>query len=287
MLLVVLSAAAFAVGPTAARLAFDDGSNTLTVVALRGIVGLGLTALLIAAAGSGFRIGREAFGASICAGFACTAMSYGFIGSVAYVPVSLAVVVFFSHAVLVAAMWHLLGRERLTMWKLALALAALAGVALAVGGSFGDLNAVGVTLAALAAVTMCAMVYFSARAQENATSAQVNFYLTAVTVAVFVPAASALDAWALPAGATGWLGLGAAGLGITIGLLAFLAAFRFIGAVKATMISNVEPLLGMLLAFVVLGERFQPSQWAGVTLVIAALLLFEIFTRGDRTGNAP
>jgi drug/metabolite transporter (DMT)-like permease len=286
VLLVLLSAAAFAVGPTAARLAFEDGSNTLTVVAVRGAVGLALTALLIASLGSGFRIGQQALGASLCAGAACTVMSYGFIGSVAYIPVSLAVVVFFSHPLLVAAMWHLLGRERLTARKLVLAAAALVGVALAVGGSLADLDVRGIGLAAVAAVTMCGMIYFSARAQDGATSAQVNFYLTAVTVAVFTSIATALNAWALPSGIIGWLGLGGAGLGITIGLLAFLAAFRFIGAVRATMMSNVEPLFAILFAVALLGERLHPAQWAGVALVVTALLLFEIPPRREPSGNA-
>lgn len=275
----LLSAAAFAVGPTAARLAFEDGSNTLTVVAVRGVVGLVLTALLILVAGTGFRIGGPAFRAALGAGIACTVMSYGFIGSVAYIPVSVAVVVFFAHPVLVAAMWHLLGRERLTARKLVLALVALIGVACAVGGSLAALDLRGLALAAIAAVTMCAMIYFSARAQQGATSAQVNFYLTAVTVVIFGAVATVFGAWALPVGAIGWLGLGGAGLGITVGLLAFLAAFRFIGAVRATMMSNVEPLFGILFAVVVLGERLHPSQWAGVVLVVGALVLFEMPAR--------
>ena len=45
--LVLASTIAFAVGPTAARLALDDGSNTLTVVTLRGVVGAALMALLV------------------------------------------------------------------------------------------------------------------------------------------------------------------------------------------------------------------------------------------------
>ncbi len=62
---------------------------------------------------------------------------------------------------------------------------------------------------------------------------------------------------------------------MTVGLVAFFAAFRFIGPVRATMLSNVEPLLGVLFAVAVLGERLGSLQWAGVALVVAALVLFE------------
>ena len=68
-------------------------------------------------------------------------------------------------------------------------------------------------------------------------------------------------------------------------MLALLAAFRCIGPVRATMVGNVEPLLGILSAVAVLGERLRPWQWAGVLLVVAALVLFEAPTRRDPPGD--
>lgn len=61
---------------------------------------------------------------------------------------------------------------------------------------------------------------------------------------------------------------------MTIGLVAFFAAFRFIGPVRATMLSNAEPLLGILFAVAVLGESLGDLQWAGVILAVAALVLY-------------
>jgi drug/metabolite transporter (DMT)-like permease len=57
--------------------------------------------------------------------------------------------------------------------------------------------------------------------------------------------------------------------------LAFFAAFRYISPVRATMISNLEPLLGVLIAVAVLGERLAGWQWLGVGVVVAGLVLFE------------
>jgi hypothetical protein len=53
----------------------------------------------------------------------------------------------------------------------------------------------------------------------------------------------------------------------------FFAAFRFIGPVRATMLSNIEPLLGALFAVAVLGESLNSLQWTGVALAVAALVL--------------
>jgi drug/metabolite transporter (DMT)-like permease len=284
--LVLASAAALAVAPTAAKLALDSGGNTLTVVALRGAIGLALMALLLAGSRQPFGVGRRTLGWCLCAGLFHALATYGFIGSVGYIPVSLAVPIVFTHPILVAVVSHWRGGERLTRRKLALALAALAGIALVLGREAGNLDPVGVGLAALAAAAVSGMILFIARAQEGATSTQANFHMTAVAVAALVAATIAGNAWSFPSGAVGWLGLAGAGVGVTVGFLTFFAAFRHIGPVRATMLGNVEPLLSTLFAVAVLGERLGPWQWSGVVLVVVALGLFEAPERDRLPGNA-
>lgn len=284
--LVLASAAALAVAPTAAKLALDSGGNTLTVVALRGAIGLALMGLLLAGSRQPFGVGRRTLAWCLCAGLFHALATYGFIGSVGYIPVSLAVPIVFTHPILVAVVSHWRGGERLTRRKLALALAALAGIALVLGREAGNLDPVGVGLAALAAAAVSGMILFIARAQEGATSTQANFHMTAVAVAALVAATIAGNAWSFPSGAVGWLGLTGAGVGVTVGFLTFFAAFRHIGPVRATMLGNVEPLLSTLFAVAVLGERLGTWQWSGIVLVVVALGLFEAPERDRRPGNA-
>ena len=56
VLLVLLSGMAIAVVPTSAKLAFEAGANTLTVVTLRGIVAIALMVLFMAAFRQSFRL---------------------------------------------------------------------------------------------------------------------------------------------------------------------------------------------------------------------------------------
>ena len=273
--LVLLSGAAIAVVPTAAKFAFEAGASTLTVVTLRAVLGVALTALLMVASGHAFGGTRRTLALCLCAGLAHALVSYGFIGSVARMPVSLAVLVYATHPVLLAIISHWQGGELLTVRKLVLALAALAALVLVFGRGSDALDLTGTGLAALAAVAVCGMILFSARAQRDAAILQVNLYTTAVAAVVFAAATTADGAWSLPIGTLGWLGLAGTGVGVTIGLLAFFASFRFISPMRATMISNVEPLLGILFAAAVLGERLDATQWVGVALVVVALVLFE------------
>ena len=210
---------------------------------------------------------------------------YGFIGAVASTPVGVAVLVFFTHPLLVAAIAHRRGGERLTVRKLLLALLALAGLAAALGPEFGTLDPSGVALAALASLAMCGVVLCTGRAQERATSAQVNLHATAAGTAALAVLTTALGGWALPSNGAGWLGVLAAGVGIGVGLLAFFAALRRLGPARATMLSSVEPLVSIAFAAAVLGERLGPRQWAGAALVVVALALFEAADRGRGTGG--
>ena len=102
VLLVLASTVAFAIGPTAAKIALDNGSNTLTVVTLRGIIGAALLGLLIVIFRQSFLISRVALRwCLLWSGFSAL-MVYGFIGSVSYIPIGVAVLIFFVHPIAVA-----------------------------------------------------------------------------------------------------------------------------------------------------------------------------------------
>jgi drug/metabolite transporter (DMT)-like permease len=276
VLLVLLSGVAIAVVPTSAKLAFEAGADTLTVVTLRGVVGMALMALFMAASGQSFRLPARTLAPCAAAGLAHALVAYGFIGSVAHIPVGLAVLIYATHPILLALIFHLQGVEPLTSRKLALAFTVLVGLAFVLGGGLDRPNAIGVALAALASLAVCVVILLGARAQrDGATATQVNLVMIAVATIVCGAATTLGGAWSFPAGMTGWLGLAGAGGGVTVGLVAFFAAFRFIGPVRATMLSNVEPLLGVLFAVAVLGESLSRLQWTGVALAVAALVLFE------------
>lgn len=280
VLLVLLSGLAIAIVPTAAKLAFESGANTLTVVTLRGLVGMALMALFMAASGQSFQLPLRTLAPCAAAGLAHALVAYGFIGSVAHIPVSLVVLIYATHPILLGFIFHLQGHERLTSRKLTLAFTVLVALALVLGGEFDELDVTGVALAAPASLAVCVVIRLGARAQRaGATSTHVNLIMIAVATIVCGGATTVGGAWSLPAGVVGWLGLAGAGGGVTIGLVAFFAAFRFIGPVRATMLSNVEPVLGVLFSVAVLGERLTGLQWSGVALAVAALTLFESSTR--------
>lgn len=275
IVLVLVSAAAFALSPVAAKFAYAAGAGTLTVVTLRAAIGAAVLAPLLLAQRRALLLRGEALRLGLIAGVASSLVSYGFIGAVAYIPVSLAMLIFFTHPLLVAGLWHWQGKERLAPAQLGFGLMVLSGLGLALGTAFAGLDPRGLALAALASGAVTWMIVLSARARLLASSAEVNFCVAVASAVLCGLVTTSLGAWVFPAGLAGWLGVLGAGLGVTVGLLGFLAAFRFMSPVRATMLSNVEPLFGILLAMLLLGEVLTGWQWVGVGLVLAGLVLFE------------
>jgi drug/metabolite transporter (DMT)-like permease len=273
--LVIASTLAFAVGPVGARLAFEDGSNTLTVVALRGVVAAALMALLVLLLRQHFRLDRRAWRWTLACGTLQGIAVYSFLGSVALVPVGVAVLIFFTHPLLLATLAHWRGTERLTARKAVLMGAAFGGLALVLGPELVGIDLAGLALAALSSVAMSGLILCIGRAQLRASSTQVNLYATLVSTLALGLVATLLGAWAPPTGNTGWLGILAAGLGVGLGLLAFFAALRHLSLVRASVLSSVEPLFSILLAAAVLGQALRPEQWAGALVIVGALSLFE------------
>jgi drug/metabolite transporter (DMT)-like permease len=128
------------------------------------------------------------------------------------------------------------------------------------------------------------MILCAGRAQEHATSTQVNLVASTASALGFALLATAAGGWQLPVNATGWIGILGAGFGIGLALLAFFAALRHLSVVRATMLSSIEPLLSIVFAAAILGEQLAPWQWAGALLAVTALALFEASGEERRTG---
>ena len=64
---------------------------------------------------------------------------------------------------------------------------------------------------------------------------------------------------ALPTTSLGWTGFLGVAIAYTIGALTFFVAVPILGAVRAVMVSNIEPVLGVLFAVILIGESIWPA----------------------------
>ena len=165
--LAAFSAATFGFGTTFALLAYQGGSNPLTVVLLRTAAFVVVVGLVLMSLGRLGRLSRRALIGTLWMAMTLAMVSLGYQGSVAFIPVSLAALIFYSFPLLVGLFAVIAGRDRMTAGKAAALLAAFLGLALALGPEFGALDWRGIALALLAAVGMGLTMTFGGEATRN------------------------------------------------------------------------------------------------------------------------
>ncbi len=279
--LIVLSACCFGMITTLSRLAYDAGGTPTTQVFLRFITFVVLIGPLIRMLGRPLLLPAKGLVAAFGIAVLMLMMSAGYLFSVAYIPVSLGAMIFYTFPLMVGVLAAVTGREPVTAIKVVALLGAFAGLVLTLGPSFSSLDPRGVVLALTAAVGVSLTTLFGARAMAGHDGLAFNFWTNAGMLAIascFVAAAGGL-AW--PDTALGSLAAVAATLLYVGAFIAWFAALRLIAPTYGAVMLNVEPVVSIASATLLLGESLGLMQLAGVALVLCMLTLMA--ARGGKT----
>lgn len=273
LLLAVVGASSYGVMISITRLAYDEGTNPVTLICARALVpSLIITAIILARRAS-FALVPGAFWPVVGISLGQLGITIGYLSAVAYIPVSLAALVFYAHPVLVAALLGLFGRSRVGWIAAPAFAAAFAGLGLALAPSFSVLEPLGLGLAFCATLSGTLLLLSADRLPARQGVLPVGLYMNLVALAVAAPYALASDSLAAPQSPLGWSALAIVCLGFIIAFFSVVGAVRFGGALRTALIFNLEPVIAILSAMLLLGESLSALQGAGVALVFAALTL--------------
>lgn len=277
--LALFSAVGYGTMITATRLAYDAGSNPLTLIVARAAVPGAILALIMLARRQSFALAPGAFRPVAGVALSQLGITIGYLGAVAYIPVSLAALVFYAYPVLVAGLLPLLGRGRVH-WTAALAfLAAFAGLALALAPTFAVLDLLGLALALGAALSGVLLMLAADRLPPAQDMLAVGLTMNLATLAVAAPYAAVAGGLAAPVTALGWGAIAYVCLGFLGAFIATIGAVRHAGALRTALVFNVEPVVAIVSAVLLLGESLSAGQTLGVALVFAALTLATLAER--------
>jgi drug/metabolite transporter (DMT)-like permease len=266
------SASLYGLNIVYARIASFAGASGSAIVVYRVFLMLVLVGLVAAIARSSLKMAREERGTMILLGIATALVGICYLSSVAFIPVTVAAVVFYTFPILIVLASPFVERTRLTPTLLGVVALATLGVALVVGPAFGDLDWRGLALAFGASVATAIQFFAAARCRR-----------TGVVAKVFWIHVLVLPTAALISLATGQLvpptALAAApyAVAMTIGgyifgfVLQFLALGR-ITAVAAGIIYCTEPVVAAVSSVFILNETLGPLQMAGGALVLTAII---------------
>ncbi len=195
------------------------------------------------------------------------------LASFAYIPVSLAVLIFYTFPLLTVVIDALAGGPRPRPLHIFCLVAALGGLSLALGGSVGEINLHGVGFGFLAALGVSGSFVMRGRLCGHLDGAATTFHmalagLAGAAIIVFLTGGPA----ALPAEIGPLIAAITSTIAFALAVGAMFAAVDWIGARSAATIMNLEPVLTMALAHALLSEDLSPMQIVGAGVVIAAVV---------------
>jgi drug/metabolite transporter (DMT)-like permease len=270
--LAAFSAATFGFGTTLAVFAYNGGSNPLTVVLLRTAAFAVFIGLAMVALGRFRLLSRRALIGSLWMAAALIVVALGYQGSVAYIPVSLAALVFYSYPLLVALISAISRQDRMTLWKGVALVAAFAGLALALSPGFDILDPRGIALALAAALAMATMMTFGGQATKGEDALVMGVYTNVWMLVALCVIALATNSIALPATPLGVFGAGGLCATYVIAYSCWYLAINLVTPVRLAALFNVEPLVTLIVAWLALDERMSGPQFLGAALVLVSVL---------------
>jgi len=273
------SAAAFGAMGVFGKLAYDEGATVGTLLATRFVLAAALFWLVLAWSGRAGSLrsltARDAGLALALGAVGYGAQAGGYFAALERLDASLLSLLVYTFPVMVTVTAIALGREptsRRTAGALVLASAGL--VLVLVGAAAGALDALGTALGLGAAVVYSAYILISQGVAERMGPLALGTLVctgAAATLTLTGLAGGDLD----PGGvsATGFLWLAGLALVSTVGAIAlFFAGLRRVGPAAASILSTLEPVVTVALAFAIFGESLGPAQLAGGALVLLAVL---------------
>lgn len=251
-----------------ARFAYASGADVHGVLLARFTIAAALLTLLMVGTRRAWPRGRPLLVAILMGAIGYVGQAVCFFAALKHASAGLVALLLYAYPMLVCVLAAIFLGERLVPRTVALLLASFAGIALTLGGGHGTPTGIALGLGAAAFYS----VYIVVGARELGTTDAL-----AATTVVCLAAAAALALASLfhtpefPATTPGWTAVAAiAVVSTVVAMIAFFAGLRRVGAPTAAVVSTLEPVVTVALAWLVLGETLSATQLAGGTLVLVS-----------------
>ncbi len=272
------AASIYGLVPNFARGAFENGYPGVESTFFRTSVIAVVFAIIAVLQGSSFRIPRAAWGSFAGQAFATLVISVSYLASVQFIPVGLAVIIFFTFPVIIVLISPLVEGHLPSIWRILIVIAAFVGLLIALGPSFAALDFRGVGLATMAALGGVLQFLTGRSISRHLTPAVFGSLVHAAIwpATLLVAVYSGDGTLHMISGEQGT----ALGMYFLVGVaVVYVAAYmlqmlslRFAPASTVAPFYNLEPILTTLCAALLFGEVLTLNQYAGGLIVLVALV---------------
>jgi drug/metabolite transporter (DMT)-like permease len=269
--LILLCAVFFSLITTFSRLAYDAGANPLTLVEARSAAFVLVIGAFQLIARRSLALPRRTVLATFPMSVGIMLMSIGYLASVYFIKVSLAVVILYSFPLLVGLLAAVSGRERIALPKALALLVAFGGLVMAIGLETDSVDWRGVALVLMAALGIAGNLTFTGPYLEGVDSLTVNVWNNfwgAAALGVYLAFSGGV---AFPETGLGWAALGGVVGCYILGLGLMFGALKYLPPSQAAVMLNLEPVISITVAGLLLHEVTHLLQWLGVLIMLGAL----------------
>ena len=257
---------------TFAKIAAELGVGGPMIVAERVLVMIAIGLVIGRLTRASFSVPRNERMPLFGLGIGSTGVSICYISSVAFIPITIAAVIFYTFPILIVVLSPFIDRKPLTLAMMAIVLTAFIGVVLVLGTTDAGLDPRGLLLATGASISAAIQFFAGTRCRQTGTAAklvisQVIVLPSALLTVYFTGAIFTVDSQII-AFVPVWLTIG----GFVFGFGFQILALTRISASIAGLAFCLEPVVAALTSAIVLGERLASIQYLGGMIVIAAII---------------
>lgn len=269
--LIVVSAASFGTLAIIGRYAYADGLDVTTMLFLRFTIAAILMFAWLAIRKEPLPRGRTLLQLAGMGGLGYVGQSFCFMSAISYASTGLVALLLYLYPVFVTILTVIVQKVKLSSRTVLALVLATVGAALTANPQGGQLP--GILLAISAAVIYAVYILVGTGVMQKVSAVQSSAVIFASAALVFgIITAIRGPHW--PTSSNGWLAIsGIAVIATLLPVATFLGGLKIIGATDASLLSTLEPVVTVVLAAMLLGEKVQPLMIAGGVLILGAVLL--------------
>ena len=276
ILLIAISAASFGTLAIFGRVLYAEGLDTFSMLFLRfGFAAL-LMLIILLVRRENLPRGKILLQLISMGALGYVGQSFSYLTAIKYASAGLVALLLYLYPTFVFILSVVILREKATWVKIVAILLALIGTALTVDPAGGQLP--GILLAISAALIYSVYIIVGTNVMKHVSAVQSSLVIFTSASAVY-GILMMVNGVHLPSTNAGWVGVaGIVLIATVIPVATFLAGLERIGPTHAAMLSTLEPVVTVLLAAWLFGERLQLIALFGGGMILIAVIML---TRGE------
>lgn len=283
LLMLLVSASCYGLNTPFARKAAQLGAPGTDIVALRVLALIVGVALFAKLAGQSLAVARRDRPALFLLGLTSAGVGVCYLSAVAFVPVGVAALIFYTYPLLILIASPLVDGSRVTKIGLIAFALAFGGIAIAIGPDFSSFDWRGILLAFGASVSAAVQFFVASRAPGGGGAATI-LWVQVVVLPIAIAVSLIVSGGQVAGVAAGLIGAASPVFWtIALFMVAFVLHMRGMRGASPSasgLIYCLEPVVATLFAAYYLGERLHLAQYVGAAMVLSAIVLNTI-------GNPP